>query len=309
MTVLSQNLKRFRIARKLTQEQAAEALGISAQTVSRWECNTTLPDVTTLPRIAELYCVTIDDLYKETSVAYDNYAQRLGSIFEASLKPEDFLWADMEYRKLLRSGECSAEDLRLYGILYQHMMHVCIKKVEDLFDRVIRMGPADDPEIYWATCRQKGYFLWEIGRNQENIDVYLPLVEAGSNELQEWVCLIQAYSFAENYDTAWELVKKAEAKFPENATLHIYSGELLRAMKHYDEAFTHWLRALEMEPEWCDAAYSMASCYEEMGNYGKASEVYSQIADNLERRGFESEVNWPRSLAHKCREKMLSNKA
>lgn len=304
MTVFSKNLKRFRVAKDMTQEQAAEALGVSTQTVSRWECNTTLPDVALLPKIAALYCVTIDDLYKETSVAYDNFAQRLGSIFEASLKPEDFLRADMEYRKLLKSGEFTTDDLRLYGILYQEMMYVCIKKAGEMFDQVIQRGPAENPEVYWSTRRQRGYFLWEIGRNQENIDSYLPLVEAGSSELQEWVCLIQAYSFAEDYDAAWKYLQMAESKFPESATLHIYAGDMLRSMKRYDEAFLHWRRALEMEPQWCDAAYSMASCYEELGDYAKAYEVYTQIADNLESRGFEAEVNYPRSLANKCREKI-----
>ncbi|MDO5152889.1 MAG: helix-turn-helix domain-containing protein [Eubacteriales bacterium] len=306
MTVFSKNLKRFRVAKNMTQEQAAEALGVSTQTVSRWECNTTLPDVTILPKIAALYCVTIDDLYKETSMAYDNYAQRLGSVFEASLKPEDFLRADMEYQKLLKSEEYTTEDLRLYGILYQEMMCVCIKKAGEMFDRVLKKGPTEDSETYWRTQRQKAYFLWEIGRNQENIEEFLPLVEAGSNELQEWVCLIQAYSFAGDYDAAWKWVQKAEAKFPESATLHIYTGNLLRSMKRYDEAFPHWKRALEMEPQWCDAAYSMASCYEEIGDYINAYAVYNQIADNLESRGFEAEVNWPRSLAHKCREKITT---
>ena len=304
MTIFSKNLKRFRVAKNMTQEQAAEALGVSTQTVSRWECNTTLPDVTILPKIAALYCVTIDDLYKETSVAYDNYASRLCSVFEASHKPEDFMQAEMEYRKLLKSGEYTTDDLRSYGILHQYMMQVCRDKAEELFDRVIKKGPAEDPEVYWSTRRQKGYFLWEIGRNQENIDTFLPLVEAGSNELQEWICLIQAYTFAENLDTAWEWMRKAESQFPESAILHIYAGDLLRSMIRYDEAFPHWRRALEMEPEWCDAAYSMASCYEEMGDYAKAYEVWTQLADGLKQRGFESEVTLPRSQAQKCREKI-----
>ena len=304
MTVFAKNLKRFRVAKSMTQEQAAEALGVSTQTVSRWECNTTLPDVTILPKIAALYCVTIDDLYKESSMAYDNYAQRLGSVFEASMKPEDFLRADMEYRKLLKSEDYTAEDLRLYGILYQEMMYVCIKKAGEMFDRVLKRGSAEDPEIYWRTRRQKAYFLWEIGRNKENIHEFLPLVEAGSNKLDEWICLIQAYSFEEDCDAAWGWAKKAEAKFPENATLHCYIGDLLRSMKRYDEAFTHWKRALEMEPQWCDAAYSMASCYEEMGDYANAYLIYNQIADNLASRGFEAEVNWPRMLALKCQEKI-----
>ena len=184
------------------------------------------------------------------------------------------------------------------------MMQVCRDKAEELFDRVIQKGPAENPETYWSTRRQKGYFLWEIGRNQENIDTFLPLVKGGSNELQEWICLIQAYSFAENYDAAWKWVEKAEAKFPESAILHIYAGDLLRSMKRYDEAFPHWKRALEMEPEWCDAAFSMGFCYEELGEYGKAYEVWTQLADSLEQRGFESEVALPRSQAHKCREKL-----
>lgn len=304
MTVFSKNLKRFRVAKNMTQEQAAEALGVSTQTVSRWECNTTLPDVTILPKIAALYCVTIDDLYKETSMAYDNYAQRLGSVFEASKRPDDFIRADMEYRKLLKSEDYTTEDLRLYGILYQQMMQVCMEKAEEIFDRVIKKGPSEDPEVYWSVRRQKGYFLYEIGRNSESINEFLPLVEAGSNELQEWICLIQAYTFAEDHDAAWQWVQKAEAKFPESATLHIYAGDLMRSMKRYDEAFYHWKRALEMEPQWCDAAYSMGFCYEELGEYAKAYEVWTQIADGLEKRGFEAEVNWPRSLAHKCREKI-----
>ncbi len=304
MTIFTKNLKRFRIAKNMTQEQAAEALGVSTQTVSRWECNTTLPDVTILPKIAALYCVTIDDLYKETSVAYDNYANRLGSVFEASRKPEDFMQAYAEYQKLLKSGKHTTEDLRLYGILYQQMMQVCMEKAEEVFDRVIKAGPAEDPEIYWAVRRQKVYFLWEIGRNQESIDTFLPLVKAGSNDLNEWICLIQAYSFGGNHGAAWEWVQKAEARFPESAMLHIYAGDLLRDMKRFDEAFPHWKRALEMEPDCLAPAYSMASGYEELGDYANAANVYSRIADNLESRGFDVEVGWPRSMAQKCREKI-----
>lgn len=303
MNVFSKNLKRFRTAKNMTQERAAEALGVSAQTVSRWECNTTLPDVAMLPKIAALYCVTIDDLYRETSVPYDNYAQRLGSVFEASLKPEDFLPAELEYRKLLQSGAYTLEDLRLYGILHQEMMYVSMKKAEELFDRVLRQGPAEDPEAYWRTRRQKGYFLWEVGRNQESIDEFLPLVEAGSGELGVWTCLIQAYSLAEDYDTAWAWTRKAQDRFPENAALHIHAGDLLRAMKRYGEAFSHWERALELEPEWLDAAWSMAACYEELGDFENARAMYTRIADDLERRGFAAETHWPRALAHRCGEK------
>lgn len=38
MERLSENLKGLRVAKRLTQEQAAEKLNVSAQTISRWEC-------------------------------------------------------------------------------------------------------------------------------------------------------------------------------------------------------------------------------------------------------------------------------
>lgn len=304
MTTFCKNLKRFRQEKKLTQEQAAEQLGVSAQSISRWECGTTLPDVTVLPAIARLYCVTIDDLYRESSVAYDNYAQRLGSVFEATKQPEDFLLAEQEYRKLLKSGDYTAEDLRLYGILHQYMMQLCMEKAEEIFDRVLKMGPEKEPDIYWRVRRQKGYFLWQVGRNREVIDECLPKVETGSNEIQEWICLIAAYQLGEEYEKALELAGQAAEKFPESAYLHIYTGDLCRSLKRYDEAFRYWRRALEMEPEWLDSAYSMGFTYEELEDYEKASEVWEGIADHLSGRGFDVEANWPREQAEKCREKM-----
>lgn len=304
MTIFCQNLKKFRIAKHLTQEQVAQTLGLSAQTISRWECNTTLPDITILPQLAKLYGVTIDDFYRQGSTVYENYAMRLLSVFESSHDPEDFIQAYTEYQKLFKSGNYSRNDLRSYGILLQYMMQICREKAEESFDRVLKEGPGDDPETYWSTYRQKGYFLWDLRRNQEMIDTFLPLVEAGSNELQEWICLIQAYSLDKHYEKGWIYLQKAMEKFPESALIHTHAGDVLRSMKRYEEAFVHWKRALEMEPQWFDSAYSMGFCYEEIGEYEKAAEVFSQIADTLESRGYEGEVALPRMLADQCWKKL-----
>ncbi len=50
-TVLSKNLKKLRLEKNLTQENVAATLGLNPQTVSRWECGVTLPDVLTLPEM------------------------------------------------------------------------------------------------------------------------------------------------------------------------------------------------------------------------------------------------------------------
>lgn len=51
-----------------TQDFVAEKLGVSAQAVSKWENDIACPDIMTLPKIAELYGITIDELFKNEEV-------------------------------------------------------------------------------------------------------------------------------------------------------------------------------------------------------------------------------------------------
>lgn len=46
----------------LSQEMVAEKLGISRQTVSKWETNDTVPDIYQAKKLAKLYNVSLDDL-------------------------------------------------------------------------------------------------------------------------------------------------------------------------------------------------------------------------------------------------------
>ena len=46
----------------LTQENVAGKLGVSRQTISKWELDETLPDIWQSKRLSNLYHVTIDEL-------------------------------------------------------------------------------------------------------------------------------------------------------------------------------------------------------------------------------------------------------
>ena len=68
MEMLAKNIARLRRERGLTQETLAEELGVSSQTISKWENCTTCPDVALLPVIADAFGVTIDVLYGREAV-------------------------------------------------------------------------------------------------------------------------------------------------------------------------------------------------------------------------------------------------
>jgi len=65
------NVKTYRAAANLTQEQLAAAVGISAQAVSKWENAESMPDPALLPDIADALNVTIDELYGHTPKSVD----------------------------------------------------------------------------------------------------------------------------------------------------------------------------------------------------------------------------------------------
>jgi transcriptional regulator with XRE-family HTH domain len=56
------NFKSMRKQRGLTQEQIAETLGVSCQAVSKWETNSSYPDISLLPIIADYFGVSVDYL-------------------------------------------------------------------------------------------------------------------------------------------------------------------------------------------------------------------------------------------------------
>lgn len=60
MLFISENLKYLRKEKDLTQEEIAEMLGVSAQSVSKWERGDTFPDITLLPALANLYKTSVD---------------------------------------------------------------------------------------------------------------------------------------------------------------------------------------------------------------------------------------------------------
>lgn len=79
-------IKQLRQEQNITQEQLAEALGITSRAVSQWECDRTAPDISQLPALANFFDVTTDHLLgvdirrKEEEIkAIIRYTNKLGN--------------------------------------------------------------------------------------------------------------------------------------------------------------------------------------------------------------------------------------
>lgn len=61
--LIGNQIREFRKAQHMTQEQLADAVGVSFQAVSKWENNIALPDIALVPTLANIFKVTIDELF------------------------------------------------------------------------------------------------------------------------------------------------------------------------------------------------------------------------------------------------------
>ena len=61
-SMFSENLVRLRKIRQMTQEDVAEAVGVSRQAVAKWESGETIPDLEKCKMLSALFEVSLDDL-------------------------------------------------------------------------------------------------------------------------------------------------------------------------------------------------------------------------------------------------------
>lgn len=96
MNTIGERIAELRKQKRMTQDELAGIIGVSAQSVSKWETDTTMPDIMLLPVIADIFEVSIDDLYgksthkKEQTISFDNIADEA---YEALLETMQRAWS------------------------------------------------------------------------------------------------------------------------------------------------------------------------------------------------------------------------
>ncbi len=175
MIIIGENLKRLRKRDEITQEQLAEALGLTAQAVSRWENGISLPDITLLPSLANYFDVTVDELL---GVEIQRKQQQIEEIMQHNnrLNCEGRVEESISYlREKIRLYPNSAELLyQLIVVLYksgcEHRDNAIIKEVVELCDRAVFL----DKGSTWITacCKQWLCFCYNmLGQHERAVQI------------------------------------------------------------------------------------------------------------------------------------------
>ncbi len=129
---LKNKLKELRLTHIMTQEAVAEHLGVSSQTVSKWERGLLSPDISLLPKIALLFKCSIDSLFDMELVWSVEHRREFESKINELHANKD--WEGV-YQAWIREIELNPDN---YGNYPDIMLHVYRKKLYDK-ERVEKM--------------------------------------------------------------------------------------------------------------------------------------------------------------------------
>lgn len=179
---IANKIKQLRASAGLTQEQLANRLGISAQSISKWETGVTMPDITLLPALSGELGVTIDDLF---DLSVNQKMQRI----ERRLDIEEEFSSDVfyEYESFLKTQLDEGDDRRtalsLLAHLYHHRMESDSRKVSKYAREAISLAP-EVKDCQWLLQKAEGAFAWDWNANNRTsvIEFYKRVIKNGNAE-------------------------------------------------------------------------------------------------------------------------------
>lgn len=124
---LGSNLFNARKKRGLSQEEVAEELGVSRQTISKWELDETLPDIRQSKKLATIYGLSLDELI-EFDIDLKEIQQVIEKTSEEKQQEIDWtkVWGEKYPILTTYQQEVNVNDYipRIREMLYLSLIHI-----------------------------------------------------------------------------------------------------------------------------------------------------------------------------------------
>lgn len=155
---LAENIRAFRKERQLTQEQLAEALGVTAGAVYKWEAKLSLPELDLIVRMADLFDTSVDVLlgYEMKDNRLEATVHRLRELRRAKDRAglEEADKALMKYPHSFKVVNECATIYRAFGI--EGSDRKLSRRALELTEKALLLiGQNEDPEISEQTLYGK----------------------------------------------------------------------------------------------------------------------------------------------------------
>ena len=300
---------------KLTQKQLADELCISAQSVSKWETLSAMPDITLLPKLAEIFGVSIDELFDLT------IDQRLNRIenhldIEKDFDHETFKEYEDYLKGLLNDKEHGNRATGLLAHLYGRRMLSDSEKVSKYAKEAIKANPGVKDCQWLLTCFNRHVcWDWNLAHHNHAVEFYREIVEnnkdvrlpylylvdnlLADNRADEAEKYINEYAKLEGHnemlvdiyqaylvwircggEAADKIIDSLKDKYKNDSGYLFEAAQYYAKRAKYDKTIEYYEASFENEPKkprYIDALQAIAEVYAIMGDYQKAADTYDRV--------------------------------
>ncbi len=268
---LGATIKKLRIQRGITQEELANKMGVSFQAVSKWETNTTTPDIAIVPHLALFFGVSIDTLF---AMNKDDYMERISNMIrdEHTISHENFAWAE-RYLKGVICEEQKTNDARTLLVeLYEHRENRDMLNAARLCEEGILIDPSD------IALHGK---LIRIREKRSEMDRLIKFYESLSDKFSKnnivKEMLIKIYILAGQYELAKNCINSSAS----NAIYELFCGDIEMSLGNTDTAFDIWNSAIEKNSDNYNILFEAAERFNKYGCAEKAILLYEKSYEKM----------------------------
>ncbi len=308
---MGKEIRRLREDRGITQEALAEVLNVTAQSVSKWERGTSMPDVQILPQIAVYFGVTIDQLFamgpEQQMERIENRIYSQGLLEGAEERQlakqltafsEQHEYAGQANTLLAKLYNHQAEQYRLLAVKYGKE---AVEKTNGDRDAISELANAWQSYIPdWNVRNHHALIKWfsdYCRRNPENRAALMWLLDNLIDdrrfaEARQWMeklagmdntFRVPMYRYmiaqaAGDKEEAAARLDELESMENQEWCWAVTLGDIYTLRQEYDKAIAWYRKGQELQPspKFTDSAVSIAHIYEILGDAQRAIEAYRE---------------------------------
>ncbi len=346
MTIeIGSRIKSLRLAKSMTQEQLAQELHVSAQAVSKWENNSSMPDIQLLPELSVSLGTSIDALFSLTD---ESRFARIDNMLwdQRFLTQQEFEAEERFLQEKCRDDEKRPRATLLLAQLYCKRAREYNDLASPLARRALELNP-DCKEAHNAIfdAEHGAYPDWNATNHYRTIAFYQDFLAAhpDNHSAHLWLldlliadhrcaeardvldrmhrlkptynddfylgCILLQEGHTDDALAQWETMC---AKYPDTWETYVMRASALAELCRYDDAIADYKRSMGLmpHPQFVDPAEAIAQICEIRGDYETAILYYEKVIalecdDWNETQG--EAVDAPRRAIARLREKQAKN--
>ena len=274
---LGNKIKTLRLRAGMTQEMLADELGVTFQTISKWENNICAPDIAMLPRLSVYFGVTIDELFNLTT---EQRLRRIGNMLdmEQELPHSTFVETLDFLQERLENADDKGKIYSLMAHTYHHRMLSDSEKVGKYARKSLQLNPGVK-DCQWLFQKAEGAVAcdWNIRNHHSIISFYKELIEQNPEVSRNYLYLMDNL-LADNRTKETTQYLEQYAKLEEHMEFQVVVYEARIAFAEHDVAKGN-KKLAELEACFADdghVMFELANFYADQCEYDKAITCYEK---------------------------------